>query len=329
MTVRLRHHLRLLTLGLLVVATCAACARFPAPASPPPIAFAVQPTPPGASEDDSRQPAPTADSCDATASLRPGPLPPAGEMPLHTTMASILGHGRLIVGLDTGSNPFSFRDPLTGDIQGFDVDIAQAIAQQLFGSLGNIEFRVLSDAERVQALQNHSVDIVVKTMSITCDRLRDVAFSSPYYVASQRILSVRGSSLIDADSLAGKRVCAARGATSIGRIEQLQPRVRMFTTDTWSDCLVMMQQGQVDAVTTDDGILAGLAEQDPWVQVVGPSLGAEYYGVGIPKGQDDMVRFVNGVLEQLRTSGRWQQFYDKWLSILGPGTGPPVATYRD
>ncbi|MFW0793687.1 glutamate ABC transporter substrate-binding protein [Gordonia sp. CPCC 205515] len=325
----LSRRLRFLLPLLLVVATSAACVEFSAPPSPPPVAFAVQPTPPGAETDVAREPVPTSETCNATESLRPGPMPEPGSMPIRSTMADIIDHGRLIVGLDTGSNPFSFRDPISGDIRGFDVDIARAISAAIFGAPGSIEFRVLSSAERTEALQNHTVDVVVKTMSITCDRLREVDFSSPYYVASQRILSTRGSGIDGPDKLAGKQVCAARGATSIGRIQSIEPRARMVTTTTWADCLVMLQQGQIDAVSTDDGILAGLAEQDPWVQVVGPGLGEEYYGVGIPKGQDDMVRFVNGVLTQLRVSGRWQQMYDRWLSVLGPSPGPPQPVYRD
>ncbi|MFW0787735.1 glutamate ABC transporter substrate-binding protein [Gordonia sp. CPCC 206044] len=316
-------------LSALIVICCAGCVRFPAPESPPPIAFAANPTPPGAQTNVPREPVPDSQSCNATQSLRPGPMPVPGQMPIRSTMADIIDRGRLIVGLDIGSNLFSFRDPITGDIQGFDVDLARAIAKALFDDASSIEYRVLSSAERTQALRDHSVDVVIKTMSITCDRLRDVAFSSPYYTAYQRILATRNSSIDGVDDLAGKRVCAARGSTSIGRLQSIAPRARLVTTTTWADCLVMMQQGQVDVVSTDDAILAGLAEQDPWVQLVGPGLGEEYYGVGLPKGQDDMVRFVNGVLEQLRADGGWQQMYDRWLSILGPGNGPPQPIYRD
>ncbi|MXP23676.1 transporter substrate-binding domain-containing protein [Gordonia sp. HNM0687] len=323
---------RLTTSAVLILAVGAAaigCARFPAPESPPPVAFGARPLPPGAQTDVPEEPVPSFQNCDATVSLRPGPMPPPAQMPQGSTMADILENGRLIVGLDIGSNLFSFRDPISGDIQGFDVDIARAIARAIFGDEATIEFRVLSSADRTEALADHSVDVVVKTMSITCDRLEEVSFSTPYYVAYQRILSTRNSGVTGPRHLIGKRVCAARGATSIGRIQAIVPRVRMVTTTTWADCLVMMQQGQADAVSTDDAILAGLAEQDPWVELVGPSLGAEYYGVGIPQGQDDMVRFVNGVLDQLRSSGQWQQMYERWLSILGPSNGPPQPVYRD
>mgnify|MGYP000291830715 CR=1 FL=1 len=323
---------KLTTSAVLIVAVGAAaigCARFPAPESPPPVAFGIRALPPGAQTDVPEEPVPNSQDCAATVSLRPGPMPPPAQMPQRSTMAEILQNGRLIVGLDIGSNLFSFRDPISGDIQGFDVDIARAIARAIFGDEATIEFRVLSSADRTRALVDGTVDVVVKTMSITCERLQDVSFSAPYYIAYQRILSTRNSGVTGPGQLVGKRVCAARGATSIGRIQAIVPRVRMVTTTTWADCLVMMQQGQADAVSTDDAILAGLAEQDPWVELVGPSLGAEYYGVGIPKGQDDMVRFVNGVLEQLRSSGQWQQMYQRWLSILGPSNGPPQPIYRD
>ena len=305
-----------------------ACASFPAPDSPPPSAVADVPVPPGATAQTTVEAAPDSGDCDALASLRPGTLPTPRKMPARSTMADIFARGRLIVGLDIGSNLFSFRDTITGDIKGFDVDIARAIARAIFNDPDQIEFRVLTSGERIAALQAGYVDVVVKTMSITCDRRQDVAFSAPYYVANQRILAQRNAGIKDAQDLAGKRVCAARGVTSIGRLQSIVPTAEITTTSTWADCLVMLQQGQADAVSTDDAILAGLAEQDPWVSVIGPSLGEENYAVGIAKGHDDLVRFVNGVLEKLRSSGQWQQMYTRWLSILGPGY-PPVPRYQD
>ena len=308
----------------------AGCVSFPAPESPAPSAAGLQPTPPGSEGSVPSEPAPDAENCNATASLRPpDQMPAANEMPKGSTMAQIQARGRLIVGTDIGSNPFSFRDPISGDIQGFDVDIAREIAAAIFGDRNRVEYRVLSSAERTQALQDGSVDVVTKTMSITCDRIKTVSFSVPYYLSSQRILVPRNSGIDDVDGLANKRVCTARGSTSIGRIQTEQPHAKVITTTTWADCLVMLQQGQVDAVTTDDAILAGLAIQDPWVHIVGPGLGAEYYGVGIPQGHNDIVRFVNGVLANIKANGRWWEIYNQWLADIGPGYGPPQANYRD
>ena len=87
----------------------------------------------------------------------------------------------------------------------------------------------------------------------------------------------------------------------------------------------MMQQGQVDAISTDDVVLQGLARQDPTVDVVGESLGVEPYGVGIKKDNDDLVRFVNGALDEMRADGTWERLYDRWLRSLGPSPGPPAS----
>ncbi|GAB08508.1 putative ABC transporter substrate binding protein [Gordonia araii NBRC 100433] len=317
---------------VLVALTATGCVRFTAPDSPPPLTTANTPTPPGMVTQ--RPGAPTSpesdtDNCNRLASLRPIPLPPRGQMPPRTPMAEIAASGRLIVGIDTGSNPFSFRDPLSGDLRGFDVDIAREISRAIFDDPNRIEFRVMRSADRVDALRNREVDLVVKTMSITCERRRHVDFSSPYYVAAQRILAVNSSKISQAEDLAGKRVCVATGATSALRLRQIVPTATLVETSTWADCLVLLQQSGVDAVSTDDAILAGLAAQDPWLQLVGPSLGEEYYGIGIAKGRDGLVRFVNAVLVDLMASGRWRAIADEWLSMLGSTAALPRPTYRD
>ncbi len=102
-----------------------------------------------------------------------------------------------------------------------------------------------------------------------------------------------------------------------------------MTVPMWSDCLVMLQQNQVDAISTDDTLLLGLATQDPHSRIVGPNMGDERYGIGVAQGNEDLVRFVNGTLERIRRDGTWEKIYDRWLSELGPPPGPPPATYRD
>ncbi|MFC3242362.1 glutamate ABC transporter substrate-binding protein [Gordonia humi] len=266
--------------------------------------------------------------CDM-ASLRPdASLPVPGRMPPRTAMADILQRGRLVVGTDLGSNPLSFRDPLTGDVVGFDVDVAHWISAAIFGDPNRIDYRMVSTDNRVEALATGAVDVVIKSMSITCERMASVAFSTPYFEASQRILVYRHSGIESAADLAGKRVCATTSSTSLSRVRHLAPKATFATTVSWADCLVMMQQGQVDAITSDTPILAGIAQQDPWVQVVGDSLGDEYYGVGVAKNHPELVRFINGVLAQRRADGSWQNSYQRWLSVLGPGSPPPVHLPR-
>lgn len=241
----------------------------------------------------------------------------------------IRDRGRVIVGLDQGSNLFSFRDPLSGELLGFDVDIAHEVARDLFDDPDRVEFRFLSSAEREQALRDATVDMVIKTMTITCERAESVSFSTVYYQAYQRILVARDSTVEDASDLAGSRVCIVTGTTTLGTLRRVQPDVEVLTVPSWGDCLVALQQNQVDAVSTDDTILAGMVAQDPNLKIVGPAIAVGPYGIGLHKGDDDLVRFVNGTLERIRQDGRWEQFYDRWLSILGPSPGPPKVIYSD
>jgi polar amino acid transport system substrate-binding protein len=292
-----------------------------APTLPPPtpVGMDQMPPEPPLPPDDASQ------DCNATASLRPFGTKAEAD----AAVADIRARGRLIVGLDIGSNLFSFRDPITGEITGFDVDIAGEIARDIFGSPSKVEYRILSAEERVTALQRSEVDVVVKTMTITCDRRKLVNFSTVYLDANQRILAPRDSSISKVADLSGKRVCVARGTTSLHRIRQIVPPPVIVEVVNWADCLVAMQQREIDAVSTDDSILAGLVEEDPYLHIVGPNMATQPYGVGIKLDNPGLVRFVNGTLERIRRDGTWNTLYRKWLTVLGPAPAPPTPRYLD
>jgi polar amino acid transport system substrate-binding protein len=321
------RRLKALCVAVALVTVLAGCGRAES-VTPTPSLTLPAPTPAGMEElPPSLVPVPedTDDECNLTASLRPF----SNSADAKEAVENIKNRGRLIVGLDIGSNLFSFRDPITGEITGFDVDIAGEVARDIFGTPSQVEYRILSSADRITALQNNQVDIVVKTMSITCERKKMVNFSTVYLVANQRILAPRDSTIADADDLSGKRVCAVKGTTSLQRIQQINPSPIVIEVVTWADCLVALQQRQVDAVSTDDSILAGLVAQDPYLHIVGPSMNEEPYGIGINLQNTGLVRFVNGTLERIRRDGTWSTLYRKWLTVLGPPPAPPVPRYSD
>ena len=269
-------------------------------------------------------------SCDPRASLRPaGALPPPGQFPAGSTMAQIARRGRLIVGVDQNSYRFGFRDPLTGELTGFDVDVAREVARAIFGDATKVQFKATNSAARIPYLQDRTVDIVVQTMTMNCERLQQVNFSTEYFTAGQRILVPRGSTVRQIADLGGKKVCAANGSTSIRNVAAAPSKPLPVGVPDWTDCLVMLQQDQVAAVSTDDSILAGLAAQDPNTAVVGPRFSDEPYGIGINRDATDLVRFVNAVLARMRADGSWTRLYNRWLTALGPAPQPPVARYRD
>jgi polar amino acid transport system substrate-binding protein len=312
-------------LAVLAAAVMLAGCAHPAPpvvASTPTL---PPPTPVGMEEtrEPPRPPDTSGEDCNPTASLRPFPTKAEAD----AAVADIRARGRLIIGLDIGSNLFSFRDPITGEITG--VDIAGEIARDIFGAPSHVEYRILSSAERVTALQNSQVDVVVKTMTITCERRKKVNFSTVYLDASQRILAPRDSTITKAADLSGKRVCVARGTTSLSRIREIAPPPTIVSVVNWADCLVAMQQREIDAVSTDDSILAGLVAEDPYLHIVGPNLATQPYGVGINLENTGLVRFVNGTLERIRRDGTWNTLYRKWLTVLGPAPAPPAPRYVD
>ena len=319
--------MRTLVLLLTLAVLLTGCGQAASVTTPPGITLAP-PTPAGMEEvppEPVRAPLEEEDECNRTASLRPFPT----EAEADEAVKNIRARGRLIVGLDIGSNLFSFRDPISGDVTGFDVDIAGEIARDIFGTPAQVEYRILSSADRIAALQNNQVDVVVKTMTITCERKKLVNFSTVYFNANQRILAPRDSTIRQPSDLSGRRVCVAKGTTSLQRIQEITPPPMIVGVVTWADCLVALQQRQVDAVSTDDSILAGLVAQDPYLHIVGPSLNEEPYGIGVNLQNTGLVRFVNGTLERIRRDGTWSTLYRKWLTVLGPAPSPPVARYVD
>jgi len=319
-------------LGLVVVATAvllgacggttpAGSAPMAAPDVVPKGAQIVHPAPPI-----------RASSCNATASVPPpATMPAPGRMPAGSYMAQIQARGYLKVGVDQNTYLWGYRDPVTGQLTGFDIALLQQVSQAIFGSPDHIRYVIVPNAERVRAVADGQVDIVAETMTINCEREKSVDFSTVYYQAGQRILVPANSTITGPQDLGGKRVCATNGSTSLRNlVAPGMPRnITLWGVNNETDCLVMLQQGQVDAISTDDAILLGLAAQDPNTKVVGPTFSSEPYGMAVSKGHSDFTSFVNGVLAAVRYDGAWTQIYNTWLApYTGATPPPPAASYR-
>ncbi|MEU4191126.1 glutamate ABC transporter substrate-binding protein [Kribbella sp. NPDC026611] len=279
--------------------------------------------------------------CDESTALQSyaplNPLPaPGGAMP--AGMATIVQRGRLIAGVSADSLHLGARNPLTGAIEGFDIDMVKAVATAIFGTWkGHLELRVISSPARIPSLQNNSVDIVARNMTINCARWQKIAFSAEYYHSGQKTLVQRQpDSTPKYTSLAqmsGKTVCAPAGSTSLDNLKKKNPAIKTVTADSDTGCLVLFQQGKADGISGDDTVLAGDAAQDPYAKVITERISEEPYGLGINQDNIDFVKFVNGVLAQMKAPApgggpsAWQVSYGKWLQPdLGPAT-PPTPQY--
>lgn len=284
-----------------------------------------------------QSPSPTAASpaappvCDnATQSYDPlSPMPEPGQMPSGTTMAEIQERGRLIVGTSADTFLLASRNPQSGEVEGFDIDMAKAVARAIFGDEERIQLRIITAAERIPLLEAGEVDIVVRAFSMTCARWDQVAFSEEYYHSGQKILVRQGSDITGLSSLAGHKVCAPNGTSSLANLVAMAPEAEPVGALNHTGCLVLFQRGAVDAITGDDTVLAGLAAQDPYAVVLEEEpFTEEPYGIGVAKENTDLAAFINGVLGQLRASGEWTASYQRWLApYLGEGAGQPTPVH--
>jgi len=321
----------LAALPLLLIAGCASGDRLPSAVqgSPPPTTVAPAPqkfTCPAAEvETDGSTPK----------TYEPdGPLPSPGNLPAGSTMAEIRDRGALRIGVSADTLLFGARNPLSGEIEGFDIDMLKEVAKAIFGvgdddaAYDLLDFVVIPYSQRIPQLRSGGVDIVSHTMTINCVRWQQIAFSSEYYKSGQRVLVEVTSPYTSIDDLdaAGATVCVPDGSTNQEKLADY-PAIKAVAVADISDCLVALQAGEVQAITGDDTVLAGLGAQDPSTAVVGASFTAEPYGLGMPAERVDFVKFVNALLDEMRTDGRWQSIYDRWLlGTLGPQT-PPSARY--
>ncbi|MFJ5773424.1 glutamate ABC transporter substrate-binding protein [Streptomyces sp. NPDC093094] len=261
------------------------------------------------------------------------------------SVAAIRQRGYLSVGVDQNSFRWGYRNPnstaRTVQLEGFDIDLARRIADDLLGSPDKIRFKAIPTNQRVPAIKSGRVDLVVRTMTITCSRLKDVAFSAPYFLTGQQVLAPVSSGVKGYDgSLAGRRICSAAGSTAHDKLDadkkagKLDASADISTTvPNQLDCLVRLQLGEVDAVVTDGALAASQAAQDPTVELKGRRFTTEYYGVAMNQKATDLVRRVNRILEQYRTDpDGWRASYDKWLRpTLGADSEsatPPVPKYK-
>ncbi|MDK0519502.1 glutamate ABC transporter substrate-binding protein [Streptomyces sp. ML-6] len=244
-------------------------------------------------------------------------------------VGEIRARGQLIVGVDQNSLFWASRDPESeeNEIVGFDIDLARAIAADLLPDVAEEErvvFRVISTADREKMLESGDIDLVVRTMSINCEK--NVSFSHPYFEAAQQIIAAKDTKGIDGlDSLTGKRVCTADGSSARTAVRAKVAEKDQVHVPNQLDCLARLQLGEVDAVVTDDTLAAAQVAQDPAIEFKGAPFTEEYYGVAARKqGASDLVARVNRVLADYSRDGRWTDSYKKWLKERLPGKKPPV-----
>jgi glutamate transport system substrate-binding protein len=192
---------------------------------------------------------------------------------------------------------------------GFDVDVATYVAKKLGYSANQIEWKESKSADRETMLQRGDVDFIAASYSITPEREKSVDFAGPYLLAHQDVL-VRAddNSIKSPADLNKKKLCSVTGSTSAQNVkDKLAPKAQLQQYPTYSACLTGLQSGAINALTTDDSILAGYASQTQYkgkFKLGGLKMTNENYGIGVKKGSDLKAK-INKALEDMVSDGSW------------------------
>ncbi|WP_405583184.1 transporter substrate-binding domain-containing protein [Streptomyces sp. NBC_01190] len=294
------------------------------------------------------------------------PMPQPGRMPANSVMAKILKRGYLIAGVDQDSYGWGFPNPSPSaapgeSFQGFDADMVHALAHAVFGDADAVRFVAVGQDYRLGVANQGIVDVVASSITITCDRKKQVGFSVNYIDGGAALLVPRQDTsakvVLDADNvphikgLEGRKVCTVGSTTSVTNLSPLakEGRFGIVLANNWSDCLIMLQQGTVQAFSTDNTILGGMQAEDPYLKLVDGLFSDEPHGLAFPltdsggAANNQIVGFANGVIAQMEArspraswcpqpmtaSDRscWDAVYRRWVQPQLGDADPPVASY--
>lgn len=236
----------------------------------------------------------------------------------------------IVIGTKFDQPGLGMRNP-DGSMSGFDVDVATYVAGQLGYTPEQIEWKESPSGQRETLIQNGQVEYIVATYSITDSRKEKVDFAGPYLVTGQSLLvRADNTDITGAASLQNnKRLCSVSGSTPAQRIKDEYPGVQLQQYDTYSACVEALKNGAIDAVTTDEVILAGYAAQTPGAfKIVGDTFSEERYGIGLKKGDSELRSKINDAIEKMESSGEWKKAFDKNLGPAGITAPTPPKVDR-
>ncbi len=226
--------------------------------------------------------------------------------------------GKLVIGVKADQPGLGLQTGTT--YSGFDIEIGKILAKGLGVPDSGIEWKTTVSANREPYIQQGQVDIVVATYTINDERKKVVNFAGPYYIAGQDLLVPTDSTITGPESLAGKSVCSVSGSTPAKRIQTDYKDAKLQQFDSYSKCVTALAGGQVDAVTTDDIILAGYAAQDQYAgkfKVVGKPFSEEPYGIGVKKDDTAGCNKINDILKAAAADGSYKKAWDDTLGKSG------------
>jgi glutamate transport system substrate-binding protein len=245
----------------------------------------------------------------------------ASAVAANSVAAQIRKAGVLEVGGVQTAPLFSLLDPSTGQLSGFDAGIEQLLAKYIIGA-DSTKLVEVTSATREAVLENHSVNVVVATYTITAPREKEVGFAGPYFGGALGVAVPSNSSITSLSDLAGMTVVTESGSTIPDAIKAVAPTAKVQLFDTDAECVQAVLEGRADAYVLDQGVLAGDALANPGLKVLSQTFDPQPYGIGVPLDQPSFKAFVNTWLKQIEADGTWAKLWKDTLGTVIPGNAP-------
>jgi len=224
----------------------------------------------------------------------------------------------VVWGVKADTRLFGLMSIKTGKIEGFEVDLANALTKKMYGKNAKTEFVQTTPKTRIPLLKNGNIDAILATMTITPDRKKQVDFTAPYFMAGQSLLVPENSTIKNINDLNGKTALAVKGTTAVDNVKKFAPKARILEFDDYGQAFTALKAGQGQAMTTDNGLLAGIARENKGFKLVGGTYTSEPYGIAVNKGQTQMRDHLDSALTELRKDGTYHRLVEKWFGGI-PG----------
>ncbi|MDQ0218812.1 transporter substrate-binding domain-containing protein [Peribacillus cavernae] len=229
-------------------------------------------------------------------------------------LEQIKDRDKIVIGVKHDTRLFGLKNPSTGEVEGFDIDISKQLAKEILGDEKKIEFKEVTSKTRIPLLNNGDIDAIVATMTITEERKKEVDFTDVYFEAGQSLLVKKGSKIKGIEDLGkGTKVLATKGSTSTMNIREKAPDTQVLEFENYAEAFTALKTKKGDALTTDDAILYGMAAEDPSYELVGGTFTEEPYGIAVKKGNTELVKALNDALKSTRDSGKYDEIQNKWI----------------
>lgn len=227
---------------------------------------------------------------------------------------------KMVWGVKADTRLFGLMSIKDGKIEGFEIDLANALTKKILGKNGQAEFIQTTTKTKIPLLKNGNIDAVLAAMTITPERKKEVDFSKPYFQAGQSLLVPKKSKIKSVKDLNKKGivVLAVKGTTAVANIKKFAPKAKTLEYDDYGQAFTALKARQGQALTSDSGILAGLVKESSGYKLVGGNFTSEPYGIAVNKGQTKFLKEINQALEAVRKDGTYDRLVKKWFGDI-PG----------